>query len=65
MNGLFALLSKMDTVMDMIFLEDPKACMVILMNMEIIKTLRNNLVATFGKWHLYPTVNLHLPSIHV
>jgi hypothetical protein len=40
MNGLFALLSEMDTIMDKILLQDPKACMAILMNMEIIETLR-------------------------
>jgi len=58
-NGLFALLSKIDMVMDKILLQDPKACMAILMNMETIKTLHNNLVVTFGKWYSKFTSTIH------
>jgi hypothetical protein len=64
MNGLFALLSKADTVMDKNLLQDPKAYMAILPNMETIGTLCNNFVA-FGQWYSYPIGSLHLPSIHV
>jgi hypothetical protein len=59
------LLLEMDTVMDMTFLQDPKACMAIFTNMETIRTLCNSLVATFGQWYLYPIVNVRLSSIHV
>ncbi len=65
MNGLFVLLLETDTVIDMTFVQDPKACMAIFTSMEIIGTLRNSLVATFGQWYLYPTRNVHLPFIHV
>jgi hypothetical protein len=65
MNGLFMLLSKTYMLMDMILLQDPKACMVIFTNMETIGTLCNSLVVAFGQWYLYPTVNVPMPSIHV
>jgi len=65
MSRLFALLSQTNTVMDMTLLQDPKAYMAILMNMETIGTLCNNLVVAFGYWYLYLIVSLHLPSIHV
>ncbi len=65
MNGLFVLLSQTNKFMDRIPLQDPKACMAILMSMETIGTLHNSLIVTFGKWYLYPIVSLHLPSIHV
>jgi hypothetical protein len=55
----------MNTVMDMTLLQDPKAYMAIFMNMETIRILCNSLVVAFGQWYLYPTVNVHLPSIHV
>ncbi len=64
MKGLFALLSKANMVMDKNLLQDPKAYMAILPNMETIRTLCNSLVA-FGQWYSYPTISLHLPSIHV
>jgi hypothetical protein len=48
MNGLFVLLLETNTVMNMTFLQDPKACMAIFMNMEIIETLRNSLLAELG-----------------
>jgi hypothetical protein len=32
--------------------------MAILMNMETTCTLRNRLVATFGQWYLFHTINL-------
>jgi hypothetical protein len=65
MNGLFVLLTETDTVMDMTLMQDPKAYMAIFTNMEIIGTLCNSLVAAFGQWYLYPTINVRLPSIHV
>ncbi len=65
MNGLFVLLSKTNTVMDMTLLQDPKACMAIFMNMETIGILCNSLVVAFGQWYLYLIVNVRLPSIHV
>ncbi len=65
MNGLFALLLETDTIMDRTLQQDPKECMAILMNMETIRILLNNLVATFGQWYLYLTVSLHPPPLHV
>ncbi len=49
MNGLFALLSETNTIMDKTLLHDPKKCMAILMNMETIKTLCKSLITTFGQ----------------
>jgi hypothetical protein len=65
MNGFFVLLSETNMVMDMTFLQDPKAWMAIFMNMETIEILCNSFVVAFGQWYLYPIVNVHLPSIHV
>jgi hypothetical protein len=50
--------------MDMILLQDPKAHMAILMNMETIGTLCNSLVA-FWQWYSYLIISLHPPSVHV
>jgi hypothetical protein len=63
-NGLFTLLSRIDTVLDKTLLQDPKACMAILMNRETIGTLCNSLDVAFGQWYLYPMISLHPPSVH-
>jgi hypothetical protein len=59
------LLLKIDTIMDMIFLQDPKECMAIFVGMETIEFLHNSLVDVFGQWYIYPTISLYLPSMHV
>ncbi len=63
-NGLFALLSRIDTILDKTLMQDPKAYMAIFMNRETIGTLCNSLDAAFGQWYLYPTISLHPPSVH-
>jgi hypothetical protein len=65
MNGLFVLLSKTDMIMDRTLLQDPKACMAILISIETNRTLCNNDIVAFGYWYLCPTICLHLPSIHM
>jgi hypothetical protein len=51
MNGLFALLSKIDTIMDKILLQDPKVSLATFTSMETIGTLHNSLVAVTTKKH--------------
>jgi hypothetical protein len=48
MNGLFALLSKANMVMDKNLLQDLKAYMAILPNMETIGTLCNSLICIWA-----------------
>jgi hypothetical protein len=64
-NWVVCLLLEMNTVMDMTFLQDPKKCMAILMNMERIRTLWNSPVTAFGQCYLYPFVSLRPPPFHV
>jgi hypothetical protein len=54
-NGLFALLLEMDTIMDRSQW----------MHGNPYEHKNNRIVATFGQWYLYPTINLHPPPFHV
>lgn len=65
LDGLFDLLLEMNTIMDWILLQDPKECMVILVNMETIGILCNSLVAAFRQWYLYLSISLHPPPLHL
>jgi hypothetical protein len=47
-NGLYVLLSKTNTVINMMILEKPEETMALLMKMEIEVALGNMLVFTFG-----------------
>jgi hypothetical protein len=58
MNGLYILLSKMNKVMAMTMFEDLEEALALLTKMETEGTLRNTLMFTFGKWYLFPIVNL-------
>jgi hypothetical protein len=51
MNGLFALLSKTNMIMDKTLLQDPKVCLVISINMKTIRTLHKSLMAITTKKH--------------
>ncbi len=62
MNGLYILLSKMNKIMALTMLKDPEEALALLMRMETKYTLRNTLVSAFGKWYLFPTVSLLLPT---
>jgi len=69
MNGLFTLL-KMNTIMDKTLLQDPKECMVILMNIKTTCTLHNKFVVTSRQWYTVPityckstSTSLHVFSI--
>ncbi len=63
-NGLYVLLSKMNKIMALTMFEDLEEALTFLMKMEAESTLRNALVSTFGKWYLFPTVNLLLTHYH-
>lgn len=52
MNGLYALLSKTDIVMDRTCLENPESIMNHLMKMETDMTLGNVFFSAFGQWYL-------------
>ncbi len=60
MNVLYILLSKMNKVMALTMLEDHQEALALLMRMETEDTLGNTFVSAFGKWYLFPTVNLFL-----
>jgi hypothetical protein len=60
MNVLYILLSNMNKVMALIMLEDLKEALAFLMRMEIEGTLKNTFVSAFGKWYLFPRMNLFL-----
>jgi hypothetical protein len=51
MNGLFALLLEIETIMGKTLLKDPKACLATFTSMETIGTLRDNLVVVITKKH--------------
>jgi hypothetical protein len=57
MNGLYVLMSEIDTVMDRTCLEDLESTMNHLMQMEIDMTLSNALLSTFGQWYLCTPTN--------
>jgi hypothetical protein len=63
-NGLYVLLSKMNKVMAPTMFEDLKQALALLMRMETEGTLGNTFVSTFGKWYLFPPVNLILIRYH-
>ncbi len=58
MNGLYILLSKTNKIMALTMLKDPEETLALLMRMEIEGTLGNTLVSAFGKWYLFPTMNI-------
>ncbi len=60
MNVLYILLSNMNKIMALIMLEDLKEALALFMKMEIEGTLKNTFAFAFGKWYLFPTVNLPL-----
>jgi len=62
MNGLYVLLSKMNKIMALTMLEDPEEALALLMKVETKGTLRNTFMSAFGKWYLFPTVSLFLPT---
>ncbi len=64
MNGLYILLSKMNKVMALTMLEDPKEALALHMRMETERTLGNTLVFAFGKWYLFPIVSLLLFTLY-
>jgi hypothetical protein len=60
MNVLYTLLSNMNKIMALIMLEDLKEALALLMKMEIEGIIKNTFAFAFGKWYLFPTVNLPL-----
>ncbi len=50
--------------MAMTMFEDPEEALALLMKMETEGTLGNTFVSAFGKWYLFPTMNLLLTHYH-